>query len=187
MHFSKEKNMFNIIAVVKSATTINGLVSEEAFKAALETFALEELNAAKEALSKVEYSSSPRESLNRVLTHLESAHIALHKSWNSPFINVARHYKAEWHALLDARVCCLIAVCHFALQDSEKLISDALIAAEEAIQYEKKKGIVDLLQYINPAALVDLFTNDEINNRHQLVIDESDFAEFKKELLGHNK
>jgi hypothetical protein len=137
--------MFDLVALAKSGLSIHSAVTGGAFKAALNAIAVVELKAAQNAFSTVGDSAEPREALNRTLTHLETAHVALQKSWSSLTIRFGRPLTSGIPANLDARVCCLIAYIHCVLGDADHLISESLQAAEDALASARKSGAVEVI------------------------------------------
>ncbi len=140
--------MFDLVTLAKSGLSIHSAVNGGAFEAALSAIALVEMEAARASFSAVRGSADPREALNRTLTHLESAHVALRRSWfhqtvSGHLMPLKRERQANW----DARVCCLIAYLHRVLGDANDLVRRALQAAEEARQPSKKEGLTLLDKY----------------------------------------
>lgn len=173
--------MFDIIKLAKSATSIQTLLADSAFKTALNAIAVVELKSAQDALLKIEDNSQPCDSLNRVLSHLKTAHLSFRQFWLSPITGFVRRYKSETQALLDARICCLIALIHYAQDDNQELVIDALNSAKEAIAFEEKAGIIDtLFHVVNPVNFIDFFFGASGPNFDELFISNSEFKEFEK-------
>ena len=173
--------MFDIIKLAKSATSIQTLLADDAFKTALNAIAVVELKYAQDALSKIEDNPQPGESLNQVLSHLETAQLSFRQFWLSPVTGFVRRYKSETQALLDARTCCLIALIHYAQGDDQALVIDSLNSAKEAIAFEEKTGIIDtLFHVVNPVNFIDFFFGGSGLKFDELFIPNSEFREFEK-------
>ena len=149
--------MFDFIALAKSANSAYSFATGDAFKAALDAMATVELEAAREAFSTVDCSAQPREALNRTLTHLETAHVALRRSWTSTVSGMVRWMKCRKQALWDVRTCCLIAAIHHALGDSPTIVAGALDDAEQAVSFLVNVPSWRMIQLYNPITYVDLF------------------------------
>ncbi|WP_047451325.1 hypothetical protein [Alistipes sp. ZOR0009] len=172
-----------LITIAKSANSIHSLLTGGAFGEALNAIALVELEAARNAYQSVSQSKQPREALNRVLTHLESAHVAFRKTWSTTGLRVSRYAKASFVALWDAYVCCLMAAIHKALGDNNQLLMRSFKWGEDAIQFEKSLGEYEegIIALVNPMTYIDIFSSySDIMS----LMSEDKFEEFKRNILN---
>lgn len=175
--------MIDLLQIAKFSGSINSLLTGGALETAFQAISVVELKAAKDAFQAINKSKNPREALNRVLTHLETAHISLQKSWSFPGIRFTRMTRAIDAALWDAYTCCLIATIHKALGDNQDLIVRAFGWADNALRFEESIGDYEegLISLFNPIAYFDIIFSDSVDISK--IISRERYSEFKKEIL----
>lgn len=148
--------MIDLINVVKTYSSLCSFVEDGQLAIALNAIGGVHLKAARYVLDEIHYTSNSREAVNRVLTHLEAAHIAFRDLWESDSLTGQYHRLID--SLKDTRVCCLIAVCYKFLGNEQRLVSRALDNAEQALNvyfYETDNKDRILLRIVNPFGYID--------------------------------
>ncbi|MFG6100535.1 hypothetical protein SPB21_35180 [Leptothoe sp. ISB3NOV94-8A] len=125
----------DLVPFVGTSAKIVTFFSGGSFGAALDAVSGVHASAAKDVMRKIDFSANPREAVNRVLTHLEAAHVAFYRIWNSPISSAVLPVRVYYAAKKDMEVCCLMAMCHKFLGDDNRIIMQALSDARKPIDY----------------------------------------------------
>ncbi|MEM9276428.1 MAG: hypothetical protein AAGA80_26280 [Cyanobacteria bacterium P01_F01_bin.143] len=125
----------NLLPYIGTSKKVFSFISGGSFQVALNAIGSVHLSAAEDVIKKIEFSSDPREAVNRVLSCLEITHISLNRTWNSKILSNLLIADAGIAALKDTQVCCLIAMCHKYLGDDKKIIMQAIHDAQKALAF----------------------------------------------------
>ena len=155
-------NVLKLSPHVRTASAIYSFLSGGMYIQALDTIGGVHIEAVKREVEKLNHAANKREAVNRILTHLGAAHVALEKSWRSPVTSNFRLVRAETVASQDIKVCCLIAMCHKLLGDSQASIENAISDARKAYDFLEPENVslgkngAYLFNIVSPLTYIDL-------------------------------
>jgi len=115
--------MIDLVTAAKSTQAVLIFIQKGYFSQTLEIIGGVHLRAAQDTMQKFRYASHPREAVNRALTHLETAHVSFRDHWRNDAL--FHEYKTMKASCRDVWTCMLIALCHKALGDDERVIESA--------------------------------------------------------------
>jgi len=127
-----------LCSVGQTSSSISSFFDTSRCYSILQEVADAELNAADDLLHRLSEFTNKKDALNRVLSHLESAHQLHRKSWANFDKNVIGNTVNEIDGFIHARykdafVCCSIAIVHRYLGESKDTINYYLELAEDAV------------------------------------------------------
>ena len=105
----------NVLCVISSSKTLAEFLLGDSLKSEFKAIGGVEMDAATLALSNISNSDDPKRDLTLAIGHLQSAHIAFRKAWETRNSVVGK--TIQFWALLDYQskdmmVCALIAMCY---------------------------------------------------------------------------
>lgn len=125
-----------LVSLAGQATTVHSVVFSDSLGVALSAIGDVHTEAAEKVLRQDRSQSNGREILNRVMAHLETAHIAYRRKWEGAWRKALRPVVYGRIIERDVYVCCLLATCHKALGDSDVVVRGYLEDAKRAFRHE---------------------------------------------------